>query len=110
MNEKGYGLKIIFSILALIFSIVLLFSVFRIVFGSDPVSFSALLNYAASTPQIDISYVDYLYIGGDWGLFDGLRSFLNTIMSVFNIAIWMCKNIANLLIVVFYYITLLIVD
>ena len=109
MNDKAGGLKIIFSILALILSVALIFSVIRIAFGSDALSFTSILNYSANTPTIDISYVEYLRIGGDWGLFDGFRNFLNTIMTIFNIGIWMCKNIGNLLLFVFYYVTLLFV-
>lgn len=109
MNEKGSGAKLIFSILSLIICIILIFSVIRIAFGSTSLSFTSILNYSANTPQIDVSYIQYLNIGGDWGVVDGIRRFLNSIMSIFNIGIWMCKNIANLLLFIFYYVSLLFV-
>lgn len=109
MNEKGSGFKLIFSILALILSILLIFSTIRIAFGSSSLSFTSFLNYSANTPKINVSYVEYLNIGGDWGIIDGLRRFLNVIMSIFNIGIWLCKNIGSFLAFVFYYVNLLFV-
>lgn len=109
MSDKGSGLKILFHVLTIILSLLLIFSVIRIAFGSNSLSFGSFLEYVSKTPSISISYVDYLHIGGDWAIFDGFRSFLNTIMTVFNIAIWMCKNIGNLLVFVFYYVRFLFI-
>lgn len=109
MNDKGSGLKIVFFIFTLIISIALIFSVIRISFGGSSLSFTSLLNYSANSPKVDISFVEYYRIGGDWGLFDFFRLFLNMIMSIFDIGVWLCKNIYNLVSFITYYVVLLFV-
>lgn len=109
MKDKGVGFRIFFYILTLILTIVLIFSIIRVSFGADTISFRSFLEYTSTTPSVDISYIEYVKIGGDWGLIDGLRTFLNYIMTIVNVALWLCKNVANLLVFVFYYVRFLFV-
>ena len=109
MNDRASGLKILFNVLTVCLCFVLIVSVIRVAFDFNPISFSGFLDYVSKTPSIDISYYTYLSIGGDWGVIDGLRVFLNYIMVIINVLLWLCKNVANLMLFVVYYVRFLFV-
>lgn len=109
MNDKGKGFNIVISVLMIIFSVVLIGSVIRIVFNSSSFSFGSFLQYITNAPQFNISYVDIFKIGGDWGIIDGLRNFLNSIMSIANFGVWFTKQLLNGLSYIFYFVKFLLV-
>lgn len=52
-----------------------------------------------SNYQISIVNLGDLAIGGDWGILDGLRMFLNSIMSILNLLVWLAQTLINVLII-----------
>lgn len=109
MNDKGKGSNIVVSVLMIIFCVVLIGSIIRIVFNSSAFSFSSFLQYITNVPQLSISYVEIFNIGGDWGIVDGLRRFLNNIMSIANFGVWFTKQLLNGLSYIFYFVKFLVV-
>ncbi|HIU06667.1 MAG TPA: hypothetical protein IAC46_03680 [Candidatus Onthoplasma faecigallinarum] len=110
MKGAGDGLKILGSVLIIILCIILVISVIRIVFGGSNISFSAFLNYIQNVPQIEfIGDVNMFSINGDWGLFDFLKNFLNSIMSIFNFLVWLCFQLFNCLSYIFYFLKFVLI-
>lgn len=108
-KSNGSGVKIFGYVLLLFFSVVLLGSVIRIVFGSSSFSFSSFLQYITNVPQIILSDVQIFHIGGNWGIVEGLRVFLNHIMSIANFAVWFSTQLLNGLTYIFYFVRFLFV-
>lgn len=77
------------NVLRIVSLVLLLLSVFSILFGSHTIfGVQTLLNVIDDMPQVDISVVTDVVtipeIVGDWGIFDGLRGFLNTTTGILN--------------------------
>lgn len=101
--DNGKGKKILVSILVIVLVALLIISIVRVSYGSDTISFNGFLDYLSSCPTLSFSYSNVLYISGEWAILDGLRVFLNNIMIIPNFLIWVCKNLYNVLLFVFYF-------
>lgn len=110
MNDRGYGARLFFNVLTLIMSVLLILSVIKFSFAGSSVSFAGFLDYVSKTPQISVEYQDVFIILGDWPSWaNWLRVFIEALSSVLSIIWWICRNIANLLTVVSYYLFYLFV-
>lgn len=109
MNDKGKGANIILSVLVILFCGVLIFSIIKIVFGGQMFTLGGFLDFVSHSPQLNVTFVEYFSIGGDWGIVDGLRKFLNIIMSVLNYGVWFGRQAINTIIYCFYFLRFLIV-
>lgn len=113
MNKKsrdfGLGLKIVFTALAIIFTIVLIGNVIRISLNADTFTFTAFLEYISNAPAVDISFVELWNLGGNWGVFEFLRNFFNMFGSVLSFLVWLGKNIISVLQYVFYFVRFIFV-
>lgn len=107
--DKGKGSALFFNVLCLILTIVLILSVMKFCFNGSSVSFAEFLEYVSKTPQIDVSYQKYAIVLGDWGAFNFLKYFFEALATIINVGVWLCRNIANLLVVITYYVTFLFV-
>lgn len=95
MTKKSSILNIVLCIFLIIFII----SVARSLFGGQSLSFSGFLNSLDSVPSIKINWtmIDGS-IGGSWGIFDFFRTFLNSVIVVVNVLVYMLSLLLNLLI------------
>lgn len=109
VKDYGGGARILGSILLIILCTVLIGSIIRIVFGGSSFTFSSFLAYLQDVPQISIGNLNIFYINGDWAVLDGLRKFLNSIMSIINFAVWMFSQLVNCLFYLFYFVKYLLV-
>lgn len=109
MNDKGKGANIILSVLIILFCGVLICSIIKIVFGGQMFTLGGFLDYISNSPTMNVAFVDYFSIGGDWGIVDGLRKFLNMIMSILNYGVWLGKHALNGLSYCFYFLRFLII-
>ena len=109
MGSKGLGFKILFQILFILLTVILVFSIIRTTFGGSSVTFSSFLDYISNVPQIKITNVNIMHIGGDWLIFDGFRQFLNTIMSIANFGVWFTTQLLNGLSYIFHFVRFLFV-
>lgn len=107
--DSGAGVRIFGSILLIILCCVLIGSVIKIVFGGSEFTFAGFLNYITSVPQIRLSDVNIFYISGEWAILDGLRRFINSIMSIANFGVWFTTQLLNGLSYIFYFVRFLFV-
>lgn len=107
---KNDNSLIIAKVLALIVMALILIFIVRLSFDSTPtVSFTSFFQYLEGAPNVSISYVQYLSITGDWGFLDGLRTFLNIIMTCFNVFLWFCRQVLNTLRYLLYFVRFIFV-
>ncbi len=109
VKDHGVGARIVGSVLLIIFILVLVGSIFKIVFGGSSFTFAGFLEYITGVPQITITDINIFHIGGDWTLFDGFRKFLNSIMSIVNFSVWFGAQLINGLSYIFYFVKFLLV-
>ncbi len=110
-NTKRASLfRIVFLVLSLIFITILSINLIRS-FGSNAssVSFHSFLQYMTTCPQINISNIVNLSIGGDWGPFDFLRNFLNSLSAILSFALWVAVQLINCLTYIFYFVRFIFV-
>lgn len=109
MKDKGKGVNIVASVVIIILCTVLIGSIIKIVFGGSSFTFAGFLDYIADVPQITIKNINIFSIGGDWGIIDGLRKFLNNIMSIANFGVWFSTQLINGLTYIFYFVKFLVI-
>lgn len=95
-NEKGSSRIPLFF--AYIFAILLVILLVKTASGFEPITFTSLLEFLSSVKKVfvDFSIGDFT-ITADWGLFDGLRDFLNIPMSMIGIVVFVGKSLVNIL-------------
>ena len=108
VKDYGNGARIFGSVLLIILCCVLIGSIIKITFGGSAFTFTAFLDYITGVPQIRISNVNIFNIGGDWAVLDGLRRFLNSIMSIANFGVWFSAQLINCLSYIFYFVKFLL--
>lgn len=94
------------NIFTLILFVLIIVFLARLFTGSTEFpTFYNLLNVLSETPQIefDMSSLVNLTIGGDWGVIDGLRVFINLIMSVINFLVYCIGGLVQVLVFVTYF-------
>lgn len=60
---------------------------------------SNVINMSNNTIDI-VQYTDFK-IDGDWGIIDGLRTFINSVISILNIGVWFAQSVINVLLITF---------
>ena len=92
-----------FGVLGIIFIVILLLCAIRIAFNGFGFTLTSCLEYMSNAPTFDISKMQILHIGGFWGVLDGLRLFLNNIISIANVGLWISNQLINCIAYIFYF-------
>ena len=103
-KDPGKGARIFTYVLVIILLVIFIGSVIRIAFGESSMSLSGFLTYIQDCPQIAIDGLRDFSISGNWGVVDGLRLFLNNIVSFFTFGVWFCGQLVNCLIYLLYFV------
>lgn len=93
-NVHSYGR---FSILVLSICLLFVVAFFRSINGSDPLTFTGLLETLSNSPQIALTNFLDLSIGGDWGILDFFRDFINILGSVLSVVVWIFSQLIQCL-------------
>lgn len=93
---------------SLILVILIGVSLIRILKGGsgDIVTFGSLLDLLRDAPQISsevLTFVEQIEIIGDWGVFNFLRDFINDLVDLWSVLIWLGSSIVDLIIYIFYF-------
>ena len=103
VNKKDYtGLRI-FNI---IFLTILAMCVIRFTFTNTTISFTSFLEFLQNCPSIDMpeTFINNLVVTDSWGVFDFLRSFINSLGTIFGTILWLLNNLLNGILFIFYFI------
>lgn len=96
-NGKG---KTALNIILTIFIVLFVINFFRSIVDGVPLTFGAFLETLETVPSVSLDLaIPSLAGAGDWGLFEFLRTFLNSIIGILNIGIFFTSNIINLLLI-----------
>lgn len=97
-NDSFRNVGFVFRIIGLIFLIMIAIGVFWKLRGSDNILITKnFLEWLGGLNRLDINLnVENFSIRGDWGIFDGLRDFLNIFTSIFGVIIWLFSNLLQL--------------
>lgn len=107
MNSKT---SIVLNVFGVIIFSLLIVNFLRIMTGYGSLTFESLLNYLQNAPSFDFySIVSNYSITTDWGLFNFLRDFFNMFISLFNVIVFLAKNVLNLINYIIYFIRLVFV-
>lgn len=101
-------LRVIFIFVVSIFII----NIFRITNNSNSgfFGFENLLNNLSNSNTIQLRFdISSFTIGGDWGIFDGIRQFFNAFATILGVLIWFGANLINLILFLFQFVRLLFV-
>lgn len=101
-----FGKGVLSSVMLILF--IILF--YRTLQGniSEPFTFSGFLNTLANVPDVSLSWVSGwpdLTITADWGVFDFLRVFINSIGDSFEIIIYFIGGVLQLIFFIVYILT-----
>lgn len=105
-EQLKYEYNIASNIFTLILFVLIIVFLARLFSGSTEFpTFYNLLNVLSEMPQIefDMSSLVNLTIPGDWGPVDGIRVFLNLIMSVINFLVYCVGGLVQVLVFVTYF-------
>lgn len=101
-NDSFRNVGIVFRIIGLIFLIMIAIAVFWKLRGSNNILITEnFLEWLSNLNRLDINLnVENFSIRGDWGVFNGLRNFLNIFTSIFGVIIWLFSNLLQLVLYV----------
>lgn len=101
---KGKAKNIILFTGSFIMILLLFIALIRNAQGWQHLTFSGFLEYLTTSPTIipSFSITDFAIVS-DWGLFNGLKDFLNIFTQLFGIIVWVCSSIINVLLYLFYF-------
>ena len=86
-----------FTILTLFLCLLFFVAFFRSINGSEPLTFTGLLETLSNSPKIALtSFIDFS-ISGDWGFFDFFRDFINVLGSVLSVIVWLFSQLIQCL-------------
>ena len=107
VDTKRLGASIVVNTLSIIFSILLLVSLFRFLtgHGSQILSFSGFLEMIHNVPTINVEILNNFYITADWGAFNFFKEFLNFFAGLFSVVGFWFANLYNVLVFVIYLFT-----
>lgn len=74
--------------------------------SGDVVTFGSLLDLLRDAPQISsdvLTFVEQIEIISDWGIFNFLRDFINDLVDLWSVLIWLGSSIVDLIIYIFYF-------
>lgn len=101
----------VFSIIVLFFLFILAVNLFRKINSGSSVSFSAFLEFLGSLDSFTVNFsISDFTIGGNWGIIDGLRNFINVFAYFLGVTLWMFLNLYNCLVYIFRFIQFLFVQ
>lgn len=103
VNKKDYTGFHIFNI---IFLVILVMCVIRFTFTGTTITFTGFLEFLQSCPSIDMpsSVINSLNIPNSWGMFDFIRTFINSLGTITGTILWLITNLLNGLMFIFYFI------
>lgn len=105
--SNPYGLSIFHYVFMLLFIV----SFFYAVSGTEQnLTFSGLLSILENAPSIPTDWIGIfsdLTIKDNWGLFEFLRSFLNSIMGIISFGLYLVTGAAQLIVYIGYFIGML---
>lgn len=102
------------NVITLVFAIILVFCVFRLLFGNrPPLTFESFLSVLEDAPVVDISPImqrlnDKLTITADWGVFNFLRDFFNLFTGLMSFGTFVSVSMSNFIIYLTYFLRFLI--
>lgn len=74
--------------------------------SSDVVSFRSLFDLLSKAPPVSTSvknFVQQLQLSGEWVILDGFRVFLNSIIQIVSIGVWMASSLIDVLFFLAYF-------
>ena len=92
--------EISIGILKFVLCFILIFLVTTNLFkGADThLTFTGFLNWLSSVKVFSFQFdIGTFTIGGNWGLFEGIRIFFDTLSKIFGVGVWLCGNLISLI-------------
>ena len=81
------------TILSLLLCLLFIIAFFRSVNGSEPLTFTGLLETLSNSPKIALTNFLDFSINGDWGFFDFFRDFINLLSSILSVIVWLFSQL-----------------
>lgn len=82
-----------FTILTFLLCLLFVVAFFRSINGSEPLTFTGLLETLSNSPKIALTSFFDFSISGDWGFFDFFRDFINILGSVLSVVVWLFSQL-----------------
>lgn len=88
----------IISFICLSILILVIVNLFHFSAGTNPVTLNSTLNFLSNSSSeytiLNINEMINLFtIGGNWGILDGFRIFLNSLGSILGVVAWVCSSV-----------------
>lgn len=97
------------SVVSIFVLILVLVNFVRVIRDGDYLSFTSFLEWLSTIRDFNISFdINSLTTSVNWGIFNGLRDFLNALGTCVGFSIWFITNIINCLIFVFQFVVFII--
>lgn len=100
--ERNERFKDRLGIIGVIFLIIFIIAFARQLIGAEPLTFTSFLHTISSLPDVTVSTLIDYSIAGSWGLFDFLRIFINSMISVVNVLVYIGSLLYNLIVLLFH--------
>lgn len=93
------------NILSIVLGVILMACMIRVMSGTGNLpTFSSLLAVLTEVPTVQIPFLSTVITNlGDWGIFNFLRDFFQTILSVLDVFIFLINGFINIMLYVVYF-------
>ena len=100
-RKSAKGVSIVGNVLLVIFLSIFIVNYVRILLSGQALSFQAFIEHLSNVYAIPLPNLSSLIIAGNWGVFEFLRAFFNTLVSIFNFAVFFSVSAANAILMIF---------
>lgn len=94
-RDSAKGVSIVGNVLLVVFLSILVINYIRVLSSGEVLTFQAFIEYLSNVYALPLPNLSSLAITGDWGVFEFLRYFFNTLVSIFNFGVWFSVSAAN---------------
>ena len=102
--------KMTFNIFVVIFVFLLVIALIRKLSSAESLTFTGFLEMLSNAPQISFDLnLSSFQLGGNWGIFDFLRSVINIFGSILGFIIFLIQNLINFCSYLIYFIEFIFV-
>ena len=102
--------KMTFNIFVVIFVFLLVIALIRKLSSAESLTFTGFLEMLSNAPQVSFDLnLSSFQLGGNWGIFDFLRSVINIFGSILGFIIFLIQNLINFCSYLIYFIEFIFV-
>lgn len=99
-STRGLGMKALTFVFYVFFLVLFIVAFYRFTVGMPIPTFTGLLNFIQTCPNVTLDPHFIGTISADWGIFNFLRDFINTLTTILGVGMYACSSVTQVIILV----------